>query len=148
MRPRAGFRRKSKAASEIPAASLADMAFLLLIFFMVSTTFRKEQRRQIVIPQAEATRSVDAPRKNILHVYVERDGQVYINDANVPMTDVSTVVSPLFQQSNRQLIVVVRADTDAPYRFIHGVQRELQEANAVRVTFYTNLERRVLQGRR
>ena len=34
-----GFERKSKVASEIPTASMADIAFLLLIFFMVSTTF-------------------------------------------------------------------------------------------------------------
>ena len=38
-----GFKRKSKVASDIPDSSLADMAFLLLIFFMVSTTFPKER---------------------------------------------------------------------------------------------------------
>ena len=142
-----GFKRKSKAASEIPSSSLADMAFLLLIFFMVSTTFRKEQPRDVTFPEAEATRKLDEPRKNVLHVFVERDGQVFINDQNVPMAQVNQIVQPLYE-GNRELVIVLRADSDAPYQFIDSVQKELQEANAVRVTFYTDLERRMTRERR
>ena len=47
-----GFKRKSKVASEIPDSSLADIAFLLLIFFMVSTTFRRERPREVERPEA------------------------------------------------------------------------------------------------
>jgi biopolymer transport protein ExbD len=143
-----GLKRKNKAASEIPSSSLADMAFLLLIFFMVSTTFRKEQPRDVVIPDASATRKLDEPRKNILHVFVERDGQVYINDANVPMERVHQVVGPLYEESNRKLIIVLRADSEVPYQYIDAAQKELQAASAVRVTFYTNLERRMMRERR
>lgn len=142
-----GFKRKSKAASEIPSSSLADMAFLLLIFFMVSTTFRKEQPRDVTFPEAEATRKLDEPRKNVLHVFVERDGQVFINDQNVPMAQVNQIVQPLYED-NRELVIVLRADSDAPYQFVDAVQKELQEANAVRVTFYTDLERRMTRERR
>jgi biopolymer transport protein ExbD len=142
-----GFKRKSKAASEIPSSSLADMAFLLLIFFMVSTTFRKEQPRDVTFPEAEATRKLDEPRKNVLHIFVERDGQVFINDQNVPMAQVNQIVQPLYE-GNRELVIVLRADSDAPYQFIDSVQKELQEANAVRVTFYTDLERRMTRERR
>ena len=142
-----GFKRKSKAASEIPSSSLADMAFLLLIFFMVSTTFRKEQDRDVTFPEAEATKKLDEPRKNVLHIFVERDGRVFINDAVVPMETVNAVVQPLYEE-NRELVIVLRADADARYAAIHSVQEELQEANAVRVTFYTDLERRMTRERR
>lgn len=142
-----GFKRKSKAASEIPSSSLADMAFLLLIFFMVSTTFRKEQDRQVTFPEAEATKKLDAPRKDVLHVFVERDGRVFINDQQVPMESVNGIVQPLYEE-NRELIIVLRADSEARYSSIDAVQKELQEANAVRVTFYTDLERRVTRERR
>ena len=50
-----GLKKKSKANSEIPSSSLADMAFLLLIFFMVSTTFPKERPRRLPFPEAEAS---------------------------------------------------------------------------------------------
>ena len=42
-----GFERKSKASEEIPSSSLADIAFLLLIFFMVTTVFPTDQERPI-----------------------------------------------------------------------------------------------------
>ncbi|MBI4410752.1 MAG: biopolymer transporter ExbD [Gemmatimonadetes bacterium] len=143
-----GFTRKSKAVNEIPSASLADMAFLLLIFFMVSTTFRKEQRREVVIPEAEATQKLDAPRKDVLHLYVERDGAIFINDQKIPPERVSDVVAPLYEETDRKLVTVLRGDRDVPYRFIDAVQKELQEASAVRVTFYTNLEQRIKRERR
>jgi biopolymer transport protein ExbD len=143
-----GLKRKSKAASEIPSSSLADMAFLLLIFFMVSTTFRREQERDVTFPEAEATQKLDEPRKNILHLFVEADGAIYINDARVPPENVSNVVAPLYADSDRRLVVVLRGDRDVPYRYIDAVQKELQEAGAVRVTFYTDLAQRVTRERR
>jgi biopolymer transport protein ExbD len=142
-----GLKRKSKAASEIPSSSLADMAFLLLIFFMVSTTFRKEQKRDVVIPEAEATQKMDDARKDILHVFVERDGRVFINDLVIPIDEVSNVVLP-WRMDNPKLLIVLRADSEVPYQYIDAVQKELQEAAAVHVTFYTNVERRMLRQRR
>lgn len=143
-----GFERKSKAASDIPSSSLADMAFLLLIFFMVTTTFRREQDRDVTFPQAEATQKLDEPRKNILHIYAEQSGTIFINDMRVPPAQISNVVAPLYEQSDRRLIVVLRGDRDVPYRFIDQVQKELQQANAVRLTFYTDLEQRITRERR
>ncbi|HUE76304.1 MAG TPA: biopolymer transporter ExbD [Longimicrobiales bacterium] len=142
-----GFKRKSKAASQIPSSSLADIAFLLLIFFMVTTTFRKEQDRDVQFPDAEATQKLDAPRKDVVHIYVERDGQVFINDANIPMPDVSGVIGPMYAE-NRGLVIVLRADAEVSYQYVDAVQKELQEARAVRVTFYTDLEQRITRERR
>lgn len=147
MAMKGGLKRKSKAASEIPSSSLADMAFLLLIFFMVTTVFRKEQRREIIIPDAEATQKMEDARKDVLNVYLERDGQVYINDVLTPADQVANVVAPI-RQANPRLLVVVRADADVPYRFVYAVQEQFQEASAVRVTFYTNVERRMIRERR
>ena len=52
---RAARRRKSKVRSEIPDSSLADIAFLLLIFFMVTTEFRRDRPRDVQMPEAAAT---------------------------------------------------------------------------------------------
>jgi biopolymer transport protein ExbD len=99
-----GFKRKSKVASEIPDSSLADIAFLLLIFFMVTTVFRKEQQRDIVQPDAQATQRVDEKRKNILHLWVEQDGTIYINDAITPVEAIAGLVGPLYEQTDRRLV--------------------------------------------
>jgi len=143
-----GLKRKSKASSDIPSSSLADMAFLLLIFFMVSTVFPKEKQRRLDFPEAEATTKIDETRRNILHVYLERDGSIFINDAPIPMDAVSNVIGPLYEQSGRKLVTALRADRDVPYRFVDAIQKELQQSGALRLSFYTNLEQRVTRERR
>ena len=54
-----GFQKSSKASEEIPASSLADIAFLLLIFFMVTTVFQADRDRPIEWPAAEAAQKID-----------------------------------------------------------------------------------------
>lgn len=142
-----GLKRKSKAASEIPSSSLADMAFLLLIFFMVTTTFRKEQERDVVFPEAEATEKLEQARKDVLHVFVEPDGAIYINDQQYGTDAVSNVIAPMYAE-NTSMVVMLRSDRDVPYNHIDQILNELQAAGALRVSFYTNLEQRMLRERR
>ena len=142
------FERKSKVASEIPTASMADIAFLLLIFFMVSTTFRREQNRHVAFPKAEATQKIDEKRKNILHVWLEKNGDVYINDRLIPMDMVGDVVLPLYRESDRHLLVAIRGDREVPYQYVNAVTEQLRRANAVRVFFYTDKESRAGRERR
>ena len=148
MSMRGGFSRKSKVASEIPDSSLADIAFLLLIFFMVTTVFRRERARDIEQPEAAATAQVDEKRKNILHLWVEQDGGVYINDANVPMENVSDIVGAEYEATDRQLVVAIRSDRSVPYSTINQITEELREGGALRVNFATNFEERVGAARR
>ncbi len=142
-----GFDRDSGADSQIPTSSLADIAFLLLIFFMVTTVFRKEQKRDIEWMEAEATKKIDEKRKNILHVWVEGNGDIYINDQLTPTQDVAKVVRPIYAE-NRELVVAIRADREVPYQQINAITKQLQAAGAVRVTFATRIEQRVTRPRR
>lgn len=143
-----GFERKSKASDQIPSSSLADIAFLLLIFFMITTVFRTEADRPIEWPEAEATQQIDEKRDNIMYVWVERDGAVWMNDRLVPMENISDLVAPRWVESGRRLRIHLRADAEAPYRYVDAVQREIQEAGAIYVVFATDLERRMMRARR
>jgi biopolymer transport protein ExbD len=143
-----GFQRKSKASDQIPSSSLADIAFLLLIFFMVTTVFRKETERNIEWPEAAATQQIDEKRQNIMYVWVEQTGEVFINDRPVAMADVSNLVAPAWNESGRRLVISLRADARAPYRFVDAVQQEIKEAQAMYVVFATDLERRMTRERR
>ena len=145
---RGGFSRKSKVASEIPDSSLADIAFLLLIFFMVTTVFRRERSRDIEQPEAAATQQVDEKRANIMHLWIERDGTVYINDAIVPIDNVSSTVGQFYEETDRQAVIAIRSDRTVPYSTINQVTEELREGGALRVNFATNFEERVGAARR
>jgi biopolymer transport protein ExbD len=143
-----GLDKKSKAASEIPSSSLADIAFLLLIFFMVSTVFRTDKDRPIDWAEAAATEKIDEKTKNILNIWVERDGSVWINDSEVSMEEVSDVVLPLYAASEQHLVISIRGDRETPYSFMDILQQELVSAGVVRVVFATALERQMTRARR
>ncbi len=143
-----GFERKSKASSEVPSSSMADIAFLLLIFFMVTTVFQSDKNRPIVWPEAESAQKIDEKQKNILNIWMERSGLVYMNDQPFPMEDVSAWVAPLYAASERSLVISIRGDREVPYRFIDQLQQELVGAGVLRVVFAAQLEQSMQRERR
>jgi len=143
-----GFNRKSKASQDIPTSSLADIAFLLLIFFMVTTVFQADKNRPIDWAQAAAAEKIDEKIKNILNIWVEQDGSIWINDVELAMEEVSVLVAPLYAASERHLVISVRADRDTPYQYVDAIQKELVAAGVVRVVFATELERKTTRARR
>ena len=142
-----GLNRKSKTSSEIPSSSMADIAFLLLIFFMVSTVFQADKERGIEWAAAEATEKIDEKQKNILNIWVEQNGNIFINDVQRDMAEVRQVVAPLYR-GNQSMVISVRSDRNVPYRYIDQVQKELVAAGVVRVVFATELEQSMTRERR
>jgi biopolymer transport protein ExbD len=143
-----GFEKSSKASDEIPSSSLADIAFLLLIFFMVTTVFQADRDRPIQWPEAEAAEKIDEKQKNIMNIWMERDGRVFINDQEYGMDDVSQVVAPLYAASDRALVISIRGDREVPYRYMDLLQKELVAAGVVRVVFAAQLEQSMQRERR
>jgi biopolymer transport protein ExbD len=81
-------------------------------------------------------------------VWIERNGDVWINDRLIPMQDVASLVQPLWVESGQQLRISLRADAQVPYRFVDEVQEQLKRSGAVFVIFGTNLERAITREAR
>ena len=143
-----GFEKSSKASSEIPSSSMADIAFLLLIFFMVTTVFHRDRDRPIEWAEAESAQKIDEKQKNILNIWLEREGGVYINDQPHTMEQATTIVAPLYAASERALVISVRGDREVPYRYMDQLQTALVNAGVVRVVFATQLEQSMQRERR
>ena len=143
-----GFEKSSKASDEIPSSSLADISFLLLIFFMVTTVFQADRDRPIEWPEAEAAEKIDEKQKNILNIWMEGTGEIFINDQPYAMDDVSQVVAPLYAASDRALVISIRGDRDVPYLYMDLLQKELVAAGVVRVVFAAQLEQSMQRERR
>ncbi|MBW7995563.1 MAG: biopolymer transporter ExbD [Candidatus Glassbacteria bacterium] len=155
-----GLQRKSRVEETIPTASMADIAFLLLIFFMVTTVMRKETPLKIAWPEAQALRKTEFRRKNILHVWVNHDdpatagineeGWVYVDDVAYNLMDGSKtnmLVEKLRQEYTERkgkLLIAFRADKNTPYNKIDRVLEALKAANTVQVMFATTLEQEAL----
>lgn len=148
MAKRGGFEKRSKASADIPSSSLADIAFLLLIFFMVTTVFPQDRERPIDWTEAAAAQKIDEKRDNILNVWIEKNGSIFINDQQYQMEQVSQVVAPLYANSQRALVISIRGDRDTPYHLMDALQKELVAAGVVRVVFATQLEQRMQRERR
>ena len=144
----AGFEKSSKASSEIPSSSMADIAFLLLIFFMVTTVFQRDRDRPIEWAEAESAQKIDEKQKNILNIWMERGGDLYINDQLYTMEQATTVVAPLYAASERALVISIRGDREVPYRYMDQLQTALVNAGVVRVVFATQLEQSMQRERR
>jgi biopolymer transport protein ExbD len=143
-----GFQKNSKVTSEVPSSSLADIAFLLLIFFMVTTVFQNDRQIPIEWPEVQSAQKIDEKQKNILNIWMERDGSVTINDQAYTMEQATTVVAPLYAASERALVISIRADREVPYRFMDQLQSALVAAGVVRVVFAATLEQSLQRERR
>jgi biopolymer transport protein ExbD len=143
-----GFQKSSKASDQVPTSSLADIAFLLLIFFMVTTIFQSDRDRPIEWTEAGAAEKIDEKQKNILNIWMERDGGVYINDQPHTMEQVTAIVAPLYAASERALVISVRGDREVPYVWVDQLQTALVNAGVVRVVFATQLEQSMQRERR
>jgi len=133
------FKKRTKVEAAIPSSSLADMAFLLLIFFMVSTVFKTEQGLKITLPEAEMTVKVEK-RRNVRHVWINRAGTVSVDDVPVNTFKMAQILNSDLQ-SNPAMIVGIRADALAPYNVVNDVLEGCQLAGAFRVQFATTTEK-------
>ena len=90
---------------------------------------------------------IDKKQKDILNVWVERNGSVYMNDVQYPMEEVGDIIFPIYV-ANRELVVSIRSDRNVPYNFIDQLTKELQAAGALKVMFAANLENTMTRQRR
>ncbi|MEO0082925.1 MAG: biopolymer transporter ExbD [candidate division WOR-3 bacterium] len=123
---------------EIPTASTADIAFLLIIFFMLTTVFRTEFGLKIALPTAEATERI-MKRRNVAHIWLDKYNRISINDN---LLDINGVISVSRDKlaDNPDLIMVVRADKESEYGNVNDILEALKEAGALKVTFATEFE--------
>ncbi|MDP8287858.1 MAG: biopolymer transporter ExbD [Candidatus Electryonea clarkiae] len=124
--------RKTKVASEIPNASMSDIAFLLLIFFMVSTTFVKEKGLKVNLPRAQAVQKIN--RRNAATIYISRSGLISIDDFATQVSQIQFVMQSKIAD-NPAMITSFRTDKDTEYGIMVDVMNELKRANALRISF-------------
>ena len=129
--------KKSKVSDEIPSSSMADIAFLLLIFFLVTTTFPKDKGLAIVLPEQGEEQEVS--QRNILHILINPTGSVNIRrgESQQEQTVRPEDVEAIWRQDvaqNENLIAAVKTHGDAPYRFMVDVLDALQMAGSERIS--------------
>jgi len=111
---------------------MSDIAFLLLIFFMVSTTFVKEKGLKVNLPRAQAVQKIN--RRNAATIYISRSGLISIDDFATQVSQIQFVMQSKIAD-NPAMITSFRTDKDTEYGIMVDVMNELKRANALRISF-------------
>ena len=128
--------KKQKVSDQIPTSSMADIAFLLLVFFLVTTIFDEEKGLSIVLP--ETGNEAEVSQKNVLHLSIQPTGIVEVKRGESPQIQQVNAAEigaiwRLEVSQNPNLIAAVKTAPNAPYRYMVDVLDQLQAVGASRV---------------
>lgn len=113
------FRRQPREDDSVNLTPLIDVVFLLLIFFMVSTTFTKETHLKIDLPEAEGEPSEEAARAPI-DIVITAEGAYSVNGRSLVNSKIATLKSALekVSEGDSQLPLTITADAQAPHESV------------------------------
>ncbi|MCK4576311.1 biopolymer transporter ExbD [candidate division WOR-3 bacterium] len=129
------FSKKKDKTGGIPTASMADIAFLLILFFMVTTVFRVVTGLQVALPKSEMGHKLRS--RDIIHIYVNTRERISINDRIfMDVNRVSSIMSGEIQK-DPSIIVSLRIDEETKYNIVGDIFDQLSVAKALRVSLAT-----------
>jgi biopolymer transport protein ExbD len=122
------FRRSRQEEVNVNLTPLIDVVFLLLIFFMVTTTFTRETQLQINLPDSQS--ELEAENNNLIEVLVDRTGTYAVNGQVLIKHDIESLKQALKLVSNgdTDASIVITADAQAPHQaFVHALDAVAQQ---------------------
>jgi len=127
------FRTKSSKEPEIPTASMPDVVFQLLLFFMVSSTFNQFSGLPVDLPVAKRIEKLEA-KKNVTNIWANADGDISIDDKLVVMNEISKI---MYQKrvENPKLVVSLKCDRLMSMNVLTDIHTKLRVADALRVNY-------------
>ena len=93
------FRRKQRENVDINLASLIDVVFILLLFFVVTTTFTRETQLRVELPQAVSGSPAEDQQTKQLDIAISADGAFSVNNQLLPKNDLASVIEALQKAS-------------------------------------------------
>jgi biopolymer transport protein ExbD len=129
-----GLRKRKRLGIKIDMTPMVDVAFLLLIFFMVTTVFRRPLAMEVNVPEPGA--KVEVPASNVMTIYVIEDGSILYDVAQRGLTTAGWAelrdILVLELDYNPELIVLVKVDRNARYEKMVDIMDALDEARVQR----------------
>jgi len=128
------FLRKSSEEPRIDLTPMVDVVFLLLIFFMISTTFVESPGISIKLPEA-SSQSIEREPKE-LKIYLSRDGDIYYLDRKISITDYKKLLAE--HQSNAEnTTVLLLADQESRHGKVVTLMDLARDAGFVKLAIAT-----------
>ena len=131
------FSKKTKVSSEIPTASMPDIIFMLLIFFMVTTVLKEYSGLPVNLPKAKRIEKLKSKRHTV-QIWVSKEGLISIDDRLMGVDDVSLVMYDK-RVADPQIVVSLKGDEEAEMGLISDIKQELRKVNALKINYTTRI---------
>ena len=132
-------KKRASVKQEIPTSSMPDIIFMLLLFFMVTTTMREvELLVEFKLPDAEALEKIENKRL-VSYIWVGKVGKIQINDSIVKVDDIQVIMYGK-RQALPSVIVSLRVDVGARMGLVTDIQQELRKAYCLRINYSANIK--------
>jgi len=114
------FRRKPRENVEINLASLIDVVFILLLFFVVTTTFTRETQLKVDLPEAASGTPPEQTELKQLEILIAADGSFSLNARALLKNDLDTLMAALQKESDgdNSLPLTISADAKTPHQAV------------------------------
>jgi biopolymer transport protein ExbD len=130
-------RPRDKDDLDLNITPLIDVVFLLLIFFMVSTTFERESEIEITLPQA----TLDAAPSDefVMQITIDKEGNYFINGQRVVNTKLDTLKKAMQEVAGERKDppIVLSADAQTPHQAVITVMDASRQLGFVHINFAT-----------
>ena len=114
------FRRKPRENVEINLASLIDVVFILLLFFVVTTTFTRETQLKVDLPEAASGTPPEQTELKQLEILIAADGSYSLNAKQLLKSDLESLMAALQKESegDNSLPLIISADAKAQHQAV------------------------------
>ena len=123
-------KQKKNRNTEVPLASLADIAFLLLIFFLVTTTIDVDRGIGLTLPDQTHT---PIPTKNIANLLINQEREILLDNKIIQINELNQLAKQRLDE-NPNLIFSIKTHKKTKYGIFIQVLDELKIANASRIS--------------
>ena len=124
-------KKSRRPAQEINSSSMADIAFLLLVFFLVTTTISMDKGISLVLPSEG--NELEVNRKNIVNILMNESGKVLLDDKPTKINAIRGIVERKIA-SNPNLIFSVQTHPRTKYQDYLNILDQLKEAKATKIS--------------
>ena len=123
--------KKKDREAVIPTSSMADIAFLLLTFFLVTTSLDLDKGLGLLLPAKGEGKPI--PKSNIANILVNATGEVLLDEEEIQVSAIKEVIKQKLAQ-NDKLIVSIKTDRNTSYQAFVSVLDQVQMAEAPRIS--------------
>jgi biopolymer transport protein ExbD len=134
------FRPRGEEEVDVNLTPLIDVVFLLLIFFMVSTTFIRESEIELTLPEASA--EVRDDPIDIIEIAIDANGRYFVNGNALISSQLAVIRQALndVRPSDAEPVVVISADAEASHQSVVTVMDAARQIGLTRITFPTKIQ--------